>query len=163
MLNINAEAKEQGRDANSRGWHWHFYRGIRNHARSRLILVGAPTQREAHTRTKHHGRVTPKRATGLLHAQVVLRFRLLSDAPRRLHYRASGQKRRGPRSLRYTVATVTQTQLSQSRKILAPLGTITTARTRAEGLCGFFKLTQLNRIHLDQALKWSNVTPGFWR
>jgi hypothetical protein len=27
--------------------------------RSRLILFGAPTQREAHTRAKHLGRVTP--------------------------------------------------------------------------------------------------------
>jgi hypothetical protein len=36
-----------------------FYRGIRNHTRSRLILVGAPTQREAHTRAEHLGRVTP--------------------------------------------------------------------------------------------------------
>jgi hypothetical protein len=26
---------------------------------SRLILVGAPMQREAHVRAKHHGRVTP--------------------------------------------------------------------------------------------------------
>ena len=43
-------------------------------------------------------------------------------------------KRRGPRSLRYTVAVVTQTRLSRSRKTLAPLGTITTARARAEGL-----------------------------
>ena len=36
-----------------------FYQGIRNHARFQLILVGAPTQREAHARTKHLGRVTP--------------------------------------------------------------------------------------------------------
>jgi hypothetical protein len=64
-------------------------------------------------------------------------------------------KRRGPRSLRYTVATVTQSRLSRSRKTLAPLGTITTARARAEGLCGFSKLTQLTRIHLEQALKRS--------
>jgi hypothetical protein len=35
MLNINAEAKEQGREANSET------------ERSRLILVGAPTQRWA--------------------------------------------------------------------------------------------------------------------
>jgi hypothetical protein len=34
-------------------------------------------------------------------------------------------KRRGPRSLWYTVAAVTQTRLSRSRKSLAPLGTIT--------------------------------------
>jgi hypothetical protein len=45
--------KEQGRDANSRGWRRYFYRGIRNHARSQLILIGAPTQREAHARDKH--------------------------------------------------------------------------------------------------------------
>jgi hypothetical protein len=36
-----------------------FYRGIRNCARSQLILVGAPTQREAHARAKHISRVTP--------------------------------------------------------------------------------------------------------
>jgi hypothetical protein len=62
----------------------------------------------------------------------------------------------GPRSLRYTVAAVTQTWLSRSRKILAPLGTITTARARAERLCGLSKLTQLTRVHLEQALKRSN-------
>ena len=65
-------------------------------------------------------------------------------------------KCRGSRSLRYTVATVTQTRLSQSHKTLAPLGTITTAYTRAEGLCGFSKLTQLTRIHLEQVHKRSN-------
>ena len=65
-------------------------------------------------------------------------------------------KRREPRSLRYTVAVVTQTRLSRSRKTLAPLGTITTARTRVEGLCGFSKLIQLTRVHLEQALKRSN-------
>jgi hypothetical protein len=65
-------------------------------------------------------------------------------------------KRRGPHSLRYTVAAVTQTRLSRSRKTLAPLGTITTARARAEGLCGLSKLTQQSRVHLEQALKRSN-------
>ena len=65
-------------------------------------------------------------------------------------------KRRGPRSLRYTVAAVTQTRLSRSRKTLAPLGTITTTRTGVEGLCGLSKLTQLTRVHLEQALKRSN-------
>jgi hypothetical protein len=65
-------------------------------------------------------------------------------------------KRRRPHSLRYTVAAVTQTRLSRSRKTLAPLGTITTARARAEGLCCFTKLTQLTRVHLEQALKRSN-------
>jgi hypothetical protein len=65
-------------------------------------------------------------------------------------------KRHGPRSLQYTVAVVTQTRLSWSRKTLVPLGTITMARARADGLCGFSKLTQLTRIHLEQALKRSN-------
>jgi hypothetical protein len=67
-----------------------------------------------------------------------------------------GPKRRGPHSLRYTVAAMTQTLLSQSRKTLAPLGIITMARTRAEELCGFSKLTQLTRYHLEQALMQSN-------
>jgi hypothetical protein len=65
-------------------------------------------------------------------------------------------KRRGSRSLRYTVTIVTHTRLSRSRKTLVPLDTITTARARSEGLCGFSKLTQLTRIHLKQALKRSN-------
>jgi hypothetical protein len=65
-------------------------------------------------------------------------------------------KRRGPRSLRYRVAAVTQTRLSRSRKTLAPLGKITTTHARAEGLCGLSKLTQLTRIHLEQALMRSN-------
>jgi hypothetical protein len=44
-------------------------------------------------------------------------------------------KHRGPRSLRYTMAAMTQTQLSWSRKTLAPLNTIATARARARGAC----------------------------
>jgi hypothetical protein len=49
-----------------------------------------------------------------------------------------------------------ETQLSWSHKTLAPLGIITTASARAKGLCGFIKLTQLTRVHLEQALKQSN-------
>jgi hypothetical protein len=65
-------------------------------------------------------------------------------------------KHRRPRSLWYTAAAVTQTWLSWSRKTLAPLSTIKTAHARANGLCGFSKLTQLTRIHLEQALMQSN-------
>jgi hypothetical protein len=65
-------------------------------------------------------------------------------------------KRRGPLSLWYMVAAVTQSQLSRSHNTLVPLGTITTARARAKGLCGFSKLTQLTRIYLEQAHKRSN-------
>jgi hypothetical protein len=52
-------------------------------------------------------------------------------------------KHHEPRSLRYTVAAVTHTWLSRSRKTLTPLGTITMTHARAEGLCVFSKLTQL--------------------
>jgi hypothetical protein len=65
-------------------------------------------------------------------------------------------KRRGPHSLRYTVAAMTQTRLSRSHKTLATLCTITMTPARAEGLCGFSKLTQLTRIHPEQALIRSN-------
>jgi hypothetical protein len=61
-------------------------------------------------------------------------------------------KHRGPCSLQYTVAAVRQTRLSRSRKTLTPLDTITTAHARVERFCGFSKLTQLTRIHLEQAL-----------
>jgi hypothetical protein len=44
---------------------------------------------------------------------------------------------------------MTQTRLSRSHKNLAPLSTITTTHVIAEGLCGFSKLTQLTRIHLE--------------
>jgi hypothetical protein len=65
-------------------------------------------------------------------------------------------KRHGSRSLQYMVVVVTQIRLSRSRKTLAPLDTITMACVRADGLCGFSKLTQLTRIHLEQVLMWSN-------
>jgi hypothetical protein len=65
-------------------------------------------------------------------------------------------KRHGPRSLWHTVAAVTQTWLSRSRKTLASLGSITTAHERAKGLCGLSELIQLTRVHLEQALKQSN-------
>jgi hypothetical protein len=58
MLNINVEAKQQEKQTlvDDAGI---FYQGIRNHARFQLILVGAPTQREANMRAKHLSRVTP--------------------------------------------------------------------------------------------------------
>jgi hypothetical protein len=65
-------------------------------------------------------------------------------------------KRRGPRSLWYTMAAVTQTWLSRSRKTLAPLGIITTARARAEGLCGLSKLTQQSRVHLEHPVNYKH-------
>jgi hypothetical protein len=70
-------------------------------------------------------------------------------------------KRHRPCPRRYTVAAVKQTRLSRSRKTLAPVGTITTAHTRTEGLCSFSKLTQLTRIHLEQAQKRSNKPKHF--
>jgi hypothetical protein len=55
-----------------------------------------PYARVALAGANHHGRVTPWRVASLLHTQVVLRFRLLSDAPHHLHYRASDQNVASP-------------------------------------------------------------------
>jgi hypothetical protein len=63
----------------------------------------------------------------------------------------------GPCSLRYTMVAVTQTRLSRSRKTLTPLATILQRLTQeSRGYVGFSKLTQLTRIHLEQAHKRSN-------
>jgi hypothetical protein len=64
-------------------------------------------------------------------------------------------KHRGPRSLRYTVVAVTQMQLSRSRKTLAHLVQLQRLAQEPRGMW-FFKLTQLTRVHLEQALKRSN-------
>jgi hypothetical protein len=45
--------KELAEKANSHGRHQYFYRDNWNHARSRLILVGAPTQRVVYRRAKY--------------------------------------------------------------------------------------------------------------
>jgi hypothetical protein len=122
----------------------------------RLILVGAPTQkgrsREAQApRSSNYveSRVSSPRASGAPLPTPLGRSPpspLLSFRP----------KPCGPRSLQYTVVVVAQTPLSRSCKTPAPLGTITTTRARAKGLCVFSKLTQLTRIHLEQAHKRSN-------
>jgi hypothetical protein len=154
MLNINAKAKEKGRDVNSRGWRLYFYRGIQNHARSWLSLVGAlrkgkPTRGPSRSSNSVESRRPSPRVSGAL---LLAPLRRSPPSPL-MSFRL---KRRGPRSFRYTMVAVTQTRLSRSRKTLAPLDTITTTHARAERLCGFSKLTQQTRIHLEQALMWSN-------
>jgi hypothetical protein len=61
-----------------------------------------------------------------------------------------------PRSHRYTVAAVTQTRLSQSRKTLAHLVQLQRLTQESRGFVGFSKLNQLTRIHLEQVYKRSN-------
>jgi hypothetical protein len=65
-------------------------------------------------------------------------------------------KRHLPHSLRHSVAATPQTRLVWSHKTLAPLGTITTTHTRAEGVCGCSNLTQLTRKNPREASQWSN-------
>jgi hypothetical protein len=65
-------------------------------------------------------------------------------------------KRHGPRSLWYTVATVTQTRLSRSRKTLAHSIQLQQLAQEPRDCVVFSKLTQLTRIHLEQAHKRSN-------
>jgi hypothetical protein len=150
------EGKVQVEKPNSCGWHRYFYRGIRNHARSRLILVGAPTQKGSpregqapqSSNSVESSGPSPRTSGALLPAPLGR-----SSPPPLSSFRS---KHHGPHSLWYTVAIVAQSWLSQSRKSLAPLDTITTAHARAEGLSGFSKLTQLTMIHLEQAHKQSN-------
>jgi hypothetical protein len=154
MLNINAEAKEWGRDANFRGWRRYFYK------------VSVTTQGPENPRWCPYAKGSPREGqTPRLSNSVESRGSspCVSGAPLLAPLGRSPPsppsfrlKHCGPRSLRYTLVTVRQTWLSRSRKTLAPLGTITMARARAEGLCGFTKLARLTRVHLEQALKRSN-------
>jgi hypothetical protein len=64
-------------------------------------------------------------------------------------------KCRGHHSLRYMVAVVTQTRLSRFHKTRPTRYNYNGSR-RVEWLCGFSKLTQLTRFHLEQALMRSN-------
>jgi hypothetical protein len=155
MLNINAEAKKQGRDANSRLTTIFLQRylepcKILTNPRWCPYAKGSPHEGQAPRSSNSVGSrgPTPQASGAPLPAPLgpspsspLSSFRL---------------KRHGPCCLWYMVAVVTQTRLSRSHKTIAPLDTITTARARAEGLCGFSKLTQLTRIHLEQALRRSN-------
>ena len=49
--NVNVEAKEYGRDANSRRRLWYFYQGIEKHTSFLLVLVGTP-RKESLARVK---------------------------------------------------------------------------------------------------------------
>jgi hypothetical protein len=63
--------------------------------------------------------------------------------------------RRGPRSLRYTVAAVTETVVMVSQDSRPTQYNYNGSR-KIRGVGGLSKLTQLTRIHLEQALKRSN-------
>jgi hypothetical protein len=155
MLNINAEVKEQGRDANSVDDagilpRYPEPRKVLTNPRWCPYAKGSPREGQAPRSSNSVESSRPsQRASG-----APLPAPLGHTLPSPLT--SFRQKRHGPRSLRYTVAAVTQTRLSRSHKTLVPLGVITTARARAEGFCDFSKITQLTRIHLEQALKRSN-------
>jgi hypothetical protein len=143
--------KSNGRDANSHGRCRYFYGDIRNRTRFWLIHVGAPMQKVPYARAKHHRRVTPiethkpsPRASGAI---------LLAPPKRSPPSSLSSFRliRHGPRFLWYTMVAAPETRLMKSCKTLASLGTIKTARTSTEEFCGFSKLTQLTRNHLEQA------------
>jgi hypothetical protein len=64
-------------------------------------------------------------------------------------------KRRGPRSLWYSGGRDTNVVVTVSQDS-RPTRYNYNGHARAEGLCGLSKLTQLTRIHLEQALMRSN-------
>jgi hypothetical protein len=91
---------------------------------------------------------------GLLHAQVVLSALLPASLGRFPLSSLSNfrQKRRGPRSLWYTVVDTPQTGLVWSCNTLAPLSTILQWLVQEpRGFEGFSKFTQLTRNNLEQA------------
>jgi hypothetical protein len=143
--------KEQSREANSLGWRrYPEPRKVPTNPRWPPYAKGSPREGQAPRSSNFvESRRPSPRASG---APLPAPLGLSPPSP----LSSFRPKRRGPRSLRYTVAAVTQTWLSRSRKTLAPLGTITTTHARAEGLWGLSKLTQQSRVHLEQALKWSN-------
>jgi hypothetical protein len=155
MLNINVEAKEQGRDANSCGWRQYLPRYPEPHKvptnpRWCPYAKGSPREGQApRSSNSEESRGPSPRASGAL-----LPAPLGRSPPSPLS--SFRPKCHRPHSHWYTMTVVTQTRLSRSCETLAPLGTITMARTRAEGLCGFTKLTQLTRVHLEQVIKRSN-------
>jgi hypothetical protein len=148
--------KELVEKANSRGRRRYFYQGIRNHARSPnprwcSYAKGSPCEGQAprsSNSVESHG--PSPRASG-----APLPAPLGHSPPSPL---SSFQlKRRRLRSLRYTIAVVTQMRLTKSRKTLAPPGTILQRLAKEpRGFVGFSKLTQLIRNNLEQAHKRSN-------
>jgi hypothetical protein len=116
---------------------------------------GCPYARVAHASAKHHGRVSPWRATGLLHVQVVHRFcfsrTLLAVSTIELPAKTSRASfplvHSGNRdtNLVFTVSQdscPTRYNFNDSRK--------------SRGVVWFFKLTQLTSIHIEQVHKRSN-------
>jgi hypothetical protein len=133
LLNINAEAKEQGRDANSCMTpifllRYPEPRKVPTNPRWCPYTKGSPREGQTPGSSNPVESCGPSpRASG-----APLPAPLGRSPPSPLS--SFWLKRRRPRSLRYKVAAVTQTRLSRSRKTLAPLGTITTAHARAKGL-----------------------------
>jgi hypothetical protein len=116
---------------------------------------GCSYARVAHASAKHHSRVSPWRATGLLHAQVVHRFCFSRTLPAVSTIELPDETSRASfpqvhigdhdTNLVFTVSQdscPTRYNFNDSRK--------------SRGVVCFFKLTQLTRIHIEQAHKRSN-------
>jgi hypothetical protein len=92
---------------------------------------------------------------------VVLRFRLLSDAPRRLHYRAFGINVAASFPLVHGGGRITNTVDTVSQDSHPTQYNITTARARAEEFVGcLISLTQLG-TNIEQALIQFNEPKHF--
>jgi hypothetical protein len=145
--------KEQGRDANSRGWRRYFYRGIRNHARLWLIRNHAkrsPREGQApRSSNSVESRVPSPRASG---APLPAPLERSSSSP------LSSFRLKTPRASfppvhsgdHDTNAVVTVSQDSR------PTRYNYNGSRKSWGVGGLSKLTQLTRIHLEQALERSN-------
>ena len=96
-INVNAEGKEQGRDMQTPVDDFGIFTEVSRSTQAFPSRRWSPSQ-GIPRKGQAPGRVTPWIASGLPHAQVGLDMpsgKPLSDAPRRLHYQASGQNAAG--------------------------------------------------------------------
>jgi hypothetical protein len=138
MLNINAEGKEQGRDAKL-SWMTPVF--LTRYPEPRKVLTnprwcpyakGSPREGQAPRSSNFvESREPFPRASGAL-----LLAPLGCSPPSPLS--SFRPKRRGPRSLQYMVAAVTQTRLSRSRKTLAPTRYNYNGSRKSRGVVWFF-------------------------
>jgi hypothetical protein len=152
-LNVNAEDKEQVEKANSHGQrrflpHGRYQepRNVQTNPRWCPYAKGSPCEGQAPRSSNSEESHKPSPHTSGAPLPAPLGRSPLSPLS------SFRPKRYGPRSLRYTVAAVTQTRLPQSRKILAPFGTTLQRLTQEMRIMvGFSYLTQLTSITLEQA------------
>jgi hypothetical protein len=134
----------------------YFFRGIQNRARFWPILVGAPTQREAHMRPKHQDRQLHTESHAFSTRKWCSASDLLSDAPPSSLLSFWPKRHGHVPSSTWWLSHHNHGWCGLSRRSPTQYN-ITMAHARIEGFDGFFlnSLTQLG-TNLEQVHKRSN-------